>query len=165
MASKRTKYEHWLIGSSTSVLKEEFVTKDFNGSNDDLTSSLPFSGPLQLPTKMQALKLFWFFKDQSGRFNTCRRTNGEIQGCVARIINKFHVHQSQAQIEIHMTFTWPSPDPHQTLTLPWRREFKLHLKFTWRSPGFPWHSPDIYLTTWPSSDLPLTLTRPLPNIH
>ena len=89
MASKRTKYEHWLIGPSTSVLKEEFVTKDFNGSNDDLTSSLPFSGPLQLPTKMQALKLFWFLKDQSGRFNTCGRTNGEIQGCVARIINYY----------------------------------------------------------------------------
>ena len=90
MASKRTKYEHWLIGPSTSVLKEEFITKDFNDvSNDDLTSSLPFSGPLQLPTKMQALKLFWFLKDQSGRFNTCGRTNGEIQGCVARIINYY----------------------------------------------------------------------------
>ena len=90
------------------------------------------------------------------------------------IYNKFHIQQSQAQIEIHLTFTWcsldhltiiwPSPDPHKTLTLPWLREFKLHLKFTWHSPGFPSHSPDINLTTWPSSDLPLTLTRPLPNI-
>ena len=34
---------------------------------------------------------------------------------------------------------------------------KLRLRFTWRSP-------DIHLTTWPSSDLPLTLTRPLPNL-
>ena len=32
---------------------------------------------------------------------------------------------------------------------------KLRLRFTWRSP-------DVHLTTWPSSDLPLTLTRSLP---
>ena len=32
---------------------------------------------------------------------------------------------------------------------------KLRLRFTW-------HSPDVHLTTWPSSDLPLTLTKPLP---
>ena len=32
---------------------------------------------------------------------------------------------------------------------------KLRLRFTWRSP-------DTHLTTWPSSDLPLALTRPLP---
>ena len=38
---------------------------------------------------MQALKLFWFFKDKGSRFTNGRtnggRTNGEIQGIVARI--------------------------------------------------------------------------------
>ena len=42
------------------------------------------------------------------------------------------------------------------------------LTFTWHSPNihltFTWHSPEPHLTTWPSSDLPLTLTRPLPNL-
>ena len=47
---------------------------------------------------------------------------------------KFHVHQCQAQIEI-----WRLPD--------------IPLKFTWAS-----------LTTWLSSDLPLTLTRSLPHL-
>ena len=34
-------------------------------------------------------------------------------------------------------------------------QIEIHLTFTWCSP-------DVHLTTWPSSDLPLTLTRPLP---
>ena len=29
---------------------------------------------------------------------------------------------------------------------------------------FTWCSPDVHLTTWPLSDLPLTLTKPLPNL-
>ena len=89
MTSTRTKFEHWLIGSATSVLKEAFINRDLNDDSTDLTSSLPFNGPLQLPTKMQALKLFWFFKDKGSRFTNGRsnggRTNGEIQGIVARI--------------------------------------------------------------------------------
>ena len=39
-----------------------------------------------------------------------------------------------------------------------RLRFDVHLTFTW-------HSPEPHLTTWPSSDLPLTLTRPLPNLN
>ena len=66
MSSTRAKYEHWLIGSASSVLKEDFITRDLDDGSLDLASSLPFSGPLQLPTKMQALKLFWFFKDETG---------------------------------------------------------------------------------------------------
>ena len=41
---------------------------------------------VQLPTKMQALKLFWFFKDEMGRTNTWWMTNGDIEGVVARVI-------------------------------------------------------------------------------
>ena len=48
-----------------------------------------------------------------------------------------------------------------------RLRFDIHLAFTWRSPDihltFTWHSLD-HLTTWPSSDLPLTLTKPLPDL-
>ena len=78
MTSTRKKHEHWLIGSSTSVLKEEFINRDLCDKSVDLASSLPFCGPLQLPTKMQALKLFWFFKDEIGRTNTWSLTNGDI---------------------------------------------------------------------------------------
>ena len=77
MTSTRKKHEHWLIGSSTSVLKEEFIKRDLSDKSVDLASSLPFSGPLQLPTKMQALKLWWFFKDEIGRTNTWSLTNAQ----------------------------------------------------------------------------------------
>ena len=86
MTSTRKKHEHWLIGSSTSARKEEFIKRDLCDKSVDLASSLPFCGPLQLPTKMQALKLFWFFKDEIGRTNTWSLTNGDIAGVVSRII-------------------------------------------------------------------------------
>ena len=86
MTTTRKKHEHWLIGSSTSVLKEEFIKRDLSDKSVDLASSLPFSGPLQLPTKLQDLKLFWFFKDEIGRTNTWSLTNGDIAGVVLRIV-------------------------------------------------------------------------------
>ena len=55
----------------------------------DVTTSLPFSGPVQLPTKMQALKLFWFIKDVIGRQNNYSLTNGQIQGVVAKVISRY----------------------------------------------------------------------------
>ena len=39
-----------------------------------------------------------------------------------------------------------------------RLRFDVHLTFHW-------HSPEPHLTTWPSSDLHLTLTRPLPSLN
>ena len=50
---------------------------------------IPFSGPLQLPTKMKALKLFWFIRDVIGRHNSCDLTNGQIQGIVAKVIDTY----------------------------------------------------------------------------
>ena len=76
----RSEHEHWLIKSVTSVLKSEFITEFLKDGSMDVTSSLPFSGPIQLPTKMQALKLFWYIKDNIGRHNSCSLTNGQIQG-------------------------------------------------------------------------------------
>ena len=46
----------------------------------EVAESFPFSGALQLPTKMQALKLFWFIRDSIGHQNSCSLTNGQIQG-------------------------------------------------------------------------------------
>ena len=85
----RTKYEHFLISSSTSVLKDEFIIKYQNDDSLDLTSSLPFSGALQLPTKMQALKLFLFIKDEVGCKNGWSSSKGEIEGMVTRVITHY----------------------------------------------------------------------------
>ena len=72
-----TKYKHFLIDSYR-----------FDDSLD-LTSSLPFSGALQLPTKMQALKLFLFIKDEVGRKNGWSSSKGEIEGMVTRVITHY----------------------------------------------------------------------------
>ena len=76
----RSDHNHWLIKSVTSVLKPEFMTQYTEDISMDVAGSLPFSGPLQLPTKMQCLKLFWYIRDSIGRHNSCSLTNGQIQG-------------------------------------------------------------------------------------
>ena len=85
----RSDPKHWLIESATSVLKAEFITEFTKDSSMDVTTSLPFSGPVQLPTKMQALKLFWFIRDIIGRKNNCNITNGQIQSIVAKVIDHY----------------------------------------------------------------------------
>ena len=55
----------------------------------DVASTLPFSGPVQLFTKMQALKLFWFIRDSIGRHNIFSLKNGQIQGIVAKVIASY----------------------------------------------------------------------------
>ena len=76
----RSDHNHWLIESVTSVLKTEFITEYTKDSSMDVTESLPFSGPLQLPSKIQGLKLFWYIRDSINRHNSCSLTNGQIQG-------------------------------------------------------------------------------------
>ena len=85
----RSKHQHWLIDSATSVLKDSFITRYLEDDSIDLASSLPFSGPVQLPTKMQALKLFWFIKDEVGRYNGWGLSKGKIFGIVARVIRHY----------------------------------------------------------------------------
>ena len=85
----RTKYQHFLIDSATEVLKDSFITSYREDDSLDIGSSMPFSGPVQLPTKMQALKLFWFIKDEVGRFNTWSLTKGKVLGIVARVIKHY----------------------------------------------------------------------------
>ena len=57
--------------------------------SENIIPPLPFSGPVQLPTKMQSLKLFWFLKDEVGRFNSWGLTKGKIVGIVARVIGNY----------------------------------------------------------------------------
>lgn len=95
----RSDHMHWLIGSATTVLKPEFMTQFIEDKYLDVASSLPFSGPIQLPTKMQALKLFWFIRDEMGRHNSCKLSNGQIQGIVAKVVKHYWTMASYETVE------------------------------------------------------------------
>ena len=85
----RSKYVHWHIGSCTDVLREDFVEEYCRGDPIDLSTSRPFSGPLMLPTKGEALKLWWFLKDEDGRYNGKSLLNGKITGMVVSVISHY----------------------------------------------------------------------------
>ena len=57
-----------LLGQQSSVLREEFILANELGKPDH--DILPFEGPLQLPCKDQVLRLYLFYRDQAGTFNT-----------------------------------------------------------------------------------------------
>ena len=82
----RSSHSHWLVGPSTSVLKEDFVSSYQHG--DSLAGSEPFSGKLMLPTKLQTLKLHLFLKDEAGRKNSTV-TPGEITSKVTEVIKHY----------------------------------------------------------------------------
>ena len=82
----RSFHSHWLVGPSTSVLKEDFVSSYQHG--DSLAGSEPFSGKLMLPTKLQTLKLHFFLKDEAGRKNSTV-TPGEITSKVTEVIKHY----------------------------------------------------------------------------
>ena len=85
----RSRYEHWLIGPSTSVLRNDFVEGYCRGDSINLSTSLPFAGPLMLPTKGECLKLSLFFKDEDGRKNTQSLSNGTITSMVQQVITHY----------------------------------------------------------------------------
>ena len=87
----RSKFEHWLIGSCTNVLRDNFVESYSRGDPLDLSTSRPFSGPLMLPTKLECLKLWWFFKDEDGRGNKRSLLNGTITAMVAKVISHYWI--------------------------------------------------------------------------
>ena len=64
----RAKHNHWLLGMSTSVLKEGFIvasTKtDFN-----ISDWFPFVGKPKLPTRMEVLKLWYYLRVEVGKKN------------------------------------------------------------------------------------------------
>ena len=83
----RSFHSHWRVGVSTSVLKEDFVSSYPHGMvhGDSLVGAEPFSGRIVLPTKLQALKLHFFLKEEAGRKNSTV-TPGQITGKVAEVI-------------------------------------------------------------------------------
>ena len=84
----RSKFNHWLIGSSTDVLKEDFISACLSDNEVDIKSWLPFSGKLKLPTKIEVLKLCVFLRDEVGKKN--RHVNpGSINSTVAEITKKY----------------------------------------------------------------------------
>ena len=89
--TRRSKHEHWLIGSSTDVLKDTFVESFNRGDRIDFSRARPFSGPLMLPTKLQALKLWHFFKDSDGRHNVQSLSNGKITAMVVQMISQYWI--------------------------------------------------------------------------
>ena len=62
--SVRKKYEHWLgdtTGLVTTVLKEDFVSS-YN-PDEGISDKVVFSGPYQLPTKIQVICLHLFLPE------------------------------------------------------------------------------------------------------
>ena len=82
----RSFHSHWLVGLSSSVLKEEFMSSYHHG--DSLVGAEPFSGRLMLPTKLQTLKLHFYLKDEAGRKNSTV-TPGEITSKVTEVIQHY----------------------------------------------------------------------------
>ena len=82
----RSSFSHWLVGLSSSVLKDEFVSSYRHG--DSLDGVEPFSGKLMLPTKLQTLKLHFFLKDAKGRKDS-NVTPGEITSKVSEVIKHY----------------------------------------------------------------------------
>ena len=68
-SSSRSKYSHFLIGSATSVLKDDFIQAFESDEQFDVKSWLPFSGKLKLPSQMDVLKLILFLRDEAGKNN------------------------------------------------------------------------------------------------
>ena len=84
----KSKHHHWWIGMSTDVLREDFVLAYKNQQNFQLEEWFPFRGPKRLPTKMETLKLFLFFKDEIGKKNGHIKSS-EISKDVTKVIAKY----------------------------------------------------------------------------
>ena len=86
----RAKHQHWLLGMSTSVLKEGFVVasgkEDFNIKN-----WFPFAGKPKLPTKMEVIKLWYFLRVEVGKNNQWVKA-GVINSVVAQVVEKYWAH-------------------------------------------------------------------------
>ena len=87
-SSSRSKYSHFSIGFSTSVLKDDFVLAFETDENFDIKSWLPFKGKLKLPTQMEVLKLVLFLRDEAGT-NNHGVSAGGIYNSVAEIVQKY----------------------------------------------------------------------------
>ena len=48
---------------------------------------------------MQALKLFWFIRDEMGHHNSYKLSNGQIQGIVAKVVKHYWTMASYETVE------------------------------------------------------------------
>ena len=87
-SSSRSKYSHFCIGSSTSVLKDDFVLAFETDEKFDIKSWLPFTGKMKLPTQMEVLKLILFLRDEAGRKNQWVRA-GDLYRSVAEVVQRY----------------------------------------------------------------------------
>ena len=78
--------EKYLIGQPDSVIKPTFILAIQEGNQD--TDQVPFSGPLQLPTTEEVLKLYFFFKNIAGKKNNWVSQN-EIVSLVIKQVIKY----------------------------------------------------------------------------
>ena len=84
----RAKHQHWLLGMSTSVLKEGFVLasskEDFN-----ISDWLPFIGKPKLPTRMEVLKLWYFLRvEVYGKKNSWVK-DGVLNSVVGGVVERY----------------------------------------------------------------------------
>ena len=78
-SSSRSKYSHFLIGSATSVLKDDFIQAFESDEQFDIKSWLPFSGKMKLPSQMDVLKLILFLRDEAGKNNHVEKIHQEYK--------------------------------------------------------------------------------------
>ena len=72
----RKKFDHFLIGTVSTDLKESFMTPFNLDPEMDVSDQLPFTGPqYQLPSQMNVLKLRLFMKDSYGKKNSNTKTS------------------------------------------------------------------------------------------
>ena len=65
-----------MIGSATSVLKDDFITAFENDEQFDVKSWLP---KLKLPSQMDVLKLILFLRDEAGKNNHVEKIHQEYK--------------------------------------------------------------------------------------
>ena len=87
-SSSRSKYSHSFIGTSTLVLKDDFLLSFQTDENFNLKSWLPFKGKIKLPTELEVLKLVLFLRDDAGRTNNWVKVE-DIYKSVASVVQKY----------------------------------------------------------------------------
>ena len=87
-SSSRSKYSHSFIGTSTSVIKDDFVLSFQTDENFDLKSWLPFKGKIKLPPELEVVKLVLFLRDDAGRTNNWVKVE-DIYKSVASVVQKY----------------------------------------------------------------------------
>ena len=75
-STSRSKYSHFMIGSATSVLKDDFITAFENDEQFDVKPWLP---KLKLPSQMDVLKLILFLRDEAGKNNHVEKIHQEYK--------------------------------------------------------------------------------------